>query len=105
MGTAIVRPTNESLNPCDFSHHTLWDPGWVVYVLWKTSDARSRPTRVITSHGPVPGWKVGEKLYVQHDEGRYLGDYEIVGITYASSSAGRSVGSIPSLKIKHSVVK
>ncbi len=100
-GTAVL-PTGDSLN--------VWRPGlspWatgVVYVMWKTSDARTRPTRVITSSGALSGWKINEEFELYHDQtGAQMGRYKVVGVK--DFSTGEFAGQIPDLAIKHAVFK
>lgn len=70
MRIGKINPADESLDPDLFP---------VVYVLWKTSVSRSRPTRVLVAQGVKRDWRLGTLVHIQL-VGRYLGEYKIVGI-------------------------
>lgn len=105
-GNAVaVLPVGESLNPAnpDRSHYAFGD-GLVGYTLFKVSEPRTRPTRVITSYGPVSGWQIGTTIHLQHDQTMaYMGEYRIVGIV--SWDDDESAGQVPDIKIKWQVLK
>ena len=117
VASITVRPTGESIDPTKLDQSQYWDIAWVAYVLDKTSEQRTRPTRVITSHGPlhareanpVTGSKfrdlmLGDEIKVWGDEkGDWLGDYRVVGI--AREDTGAVIGNVPAIRIKHQVVK
>lgn len=97
-------PTGESINPLYPQGATYYDPGQTAYVLFKRNEARTRPTRVFTSFGNFPEWRLGTVVHMQHDQtGAYLGEYEIVGIHHFGS--GEMAGDVPDIKIKHCVAK
>jgi hypothetical protein len=103
--TGAALPVGASINPRRLAQSDLWDAGWVAYVLFKTSEARTRPTRVYTSHGSL-GWKLGDTVSLWHDQtGVQLGIYKVTGITYADPANGLTVGDVPDIKIKHCVAK
>lgn len=103
-GRVAVLPVGESMNPLNPAGATYFDKDQVAYVLFKTSDKRTRPTRVVTSFGLVPGWKIGTELVLEHDQTQYyMGDYQIVGIHDFAS--GEWAGDVPNYKIKHAVLK
>lgn len=98
-----VLPTRESMNPLTGDGH-FFDANQTAYVLWKMNEARSRPTRVITSIGLVSGWKIGTIIHLEHDQDRsYLGEYKITGMHDFGSM--ERAGDVPDMKIKHSVLK
>jgi hypothetical protein len=101
-----VLPTGHSVSPRELTTSTFWNPDWVAYVLFKQNDARTRPTRVLTSHGAL-GWKIGDVKHLAHDQtGAYLGEYKVVGIAYADTSKGAPMtGDVPTIRIKHCVAK
>lgn len=110
--TVVARPTGESIAPSTLDQSQYWDITWVAYVLFKSSEERTRPTRVLTSHGPLHTYatgkplalKIGDIISLKNDEdSRWLGDYTIVGIHREDN--GASIGDVPSTKIKHCVVK
>ena len=102
-GTAVL-PVGQTLNP-RYPHHSIYyDPKLVVYVMWKTSDGRTRPTRVLTSAGPLAGWTLGSEHELYHDQsGAQMGVYKVVGVKDFAS--GEQAGNIPNFKIKHAVFK
>lgn len=81
-----------------------YDKGQTAYVLNKLNETRTRPTRVITSFGPLYGVKIGTELALDHDQdSSWLGDYEVVGIHHFES--GETAGNVIDFKLRHSVVK
>ena len=105
-GRVSVLPTGRSLNARhpDPAKHTYFDPKTVVYVLYKLNERRTRPTRVLTSSGPIDGWRIGSVLALEHDQtNAYLDDYMIVGVK--DFETGEQTGDVPDLSIKHAVLK
>lgn len=99
-----VLPTGTSINPHDPVGATYFDKGLTAYVLFKLNDSRTRPTRVLTSHGPVKEWKLDTEIHLEHDQtNQYMGHYKIVGIHHFES--GEMAGQVPTIKIKHGVLK
>lgn len=97
-------PTGESMNPLKPQGATYYDPGQTAYVMFKVSEARTRPTRVFTSFGNFPDWKIGTLVHFMHDQtGAYLGEYRVSGIHHFAT--GEMAGDVPDIKIKHSVAK
>ncbi len=102
-GIAVL-PTGESLNPHRPTTSAAPWYGQTVYVMWKTSDARTRPTRVLSSSGPLPGWKLNAVFDLYHDQtGAQMGTYKVVGVKDFKS--GEHAGDIPNIAIKHAVFK
>ncbi len=102
-GTAVL-PTGSSMNPRNPYSSPFFDSRLVVYVMWKTSDARTRPTRVLTSSGPLPGWKLNAEFDLYHDQtGAQMGRYKVVGVKHFGSL--EQAGDIPDIAIKHAVFK
>lgn len=102
-GTAVL-PVGTTLNPRYPQGSTYYDPSLVVYVMFKTSDTRTRPTRVLTSSGPLVGWTLGSEHDLYHDQtGAQMGRYKVVGVKDFKS--GEQAGDIPDFKIKHAVFK
>lgn len=101
-----VLPTGGTLNARDPNpeKHAYYDPTQAVYVMYKLSERRTRPTRNVTSYGAVPDWKIGLVVHLQHDQtSAYLGEYMIVGVKDFGS--GEEAGDVPDLSIKHAVLK
>lgn len=107
-----IRATGNSLNPHHLEESPYFGNTWVAYVLFKQGEARTRPTRIVTSHGGlglrVNGTfryaRVGDFMTLVDDQtSRYLGEYLVVGISRADN--GAKVGDLPRIKIKHSVAK
>lgn len=97
------------LNPRSWAGppHDFFDKGFmdepVAYVLFKTSESRTRPTRVLTSIGGM-GWKVGDEMRLYHSQtGLLLGHYQICGISRKDNYI--KVGNVPDRLIRHCVVK
>ena len=73
-------------------------PDTVGYVLFKVSESRTRPTRIVTSRGPLvptyhssgvparPMVVVGDTLVV-YSGGKHAGDYEVCGIVRRDNGA------------------
>ncbi len=104
-GTAVL-PVGKSLNPHrpDGTFFYTFGKDLTVYVMWKTSDARTRPTRVLTSAGPLPGWKINAEFDLYHDQtGAQMGRYKVVGVKDFKSR--EQAGDIPDIAIKHAVFK
>ncbi len=101
---ASVLPTGESINPRYPQMATYYDVDQVAYVMFKTLDERTRPTRVLTSFGALDGWTLGTEHDLFHDQtGAQLGRYRVVGVHHFGS--GEKAGDVPDRKIKHSVFK
>lgn len=101
-----VLPTGQSLNARDPdpTKHAYYDPKQVVYVMYKISERRTRPTRNVTSYGPIDGWRIGTTVYLMHDQTHaMLGEYKVVGVK--DFATGEEAGDVPDLSIKHAVVK
>lgn len=104
MRNIDVLPTGVTMNPRDPRTAAFYDQKQTAYVLNKTSEHRTRPTRVMTSHGPLAGMKLNSSLRLFHDQtGEELGEYEVVGIHDFWS--GETVGNVLDFKLKHCVVK
>lgn len=102
-GTAVL-PTDSTMNPRQPSSSPYCADGLVAYVLWKVSEHRVRPTRVITSAGPMAGWRIDSEHELYHDQtGAQMGRYKVVGVT--DLETGDEAGYVPDFLIKHSVVK
>jgi hypothetical protein len=102
--TAVL-PTGGYINPTLLADSKKYSSEWVAYVLFKQNEQRTRPTRVLTSHGSL-GWKLGDDQWLYHDQtGAALGHYKVVGITYADRAKGAPVGDVPDVRIKHCVAK
>lgn len=100
-GTAVL-PVGESINPRRPQTATYFDLDQTAYVMFKLNDARTRPTRVLTSFGAM--WKLDEVVELFHDQtGAQLGTYKVVGIHDFRS--GEMAGNVPDSKIKHAVLK
>jgi len=97
-------PTGTSMNPLHPETAEYFDKDQTAYVMFKVSEQRTRPTRVFTSFGNFPDWKIGTLVHFQHDQtGAYLGEYRVSGIhVYAN---GEMAGDVPDSKIKHCVAK
>lgn len=97
-------PTGETMNPLKPQGATYYDAGQTAYVLFKVNESRTRPTRVFTSFGNFPDWKIGTLVHLQHDQtNAYLGEYRVSGIHHFAT--GEMAGDVPDLKIKHCVAK
>lgn len=110
-------PTGETINPQHLADSPYFFDEMVAYVLFKTSEARTRPTRVFTSSGYLTfdeatpdgrvvsrAMKVGDEIELYHDQdGTQLGEYRVCGISRADN--GAEVGLVPDIKIKHCVAK
>ena len=104
MTAVSVLPTGESMNPRFPREASYFDEAQTAYVLFKLSDNRTRPTRVVTSFGPLQGWTLGSEHELYHDQtNAYLGRYKVVGVHHFASN--EHAGDVPDIKIKHCVVK
>jgi hypothetical protein len=102
-GSAVL-PVGSSLNPAYPQTAEYYADDLVVYVMWKTSDQRTRPTRVLTSYGALSGWTINSVHELYHDQtGAQMGSYKVVGVKDFKS--GESTGMIPNIAIKHAVFK
>ena len=90
-----VHPMGGRLNLA--RHHVAEDEdqsAHVGYVLYKLSDARSRPTRVMTSDRPIAQWRLGSTLRLYDKAtGSLLGKYKIVGARDAT--VDENAGDVP----------
>lgn len=103
--TVAALPVGDSLNPRspDRSHYAF-NQGLVGYVLWKTSEQRTRPTRILTGYGAVRGWTIGTEIHLHHDQtGAYMGQYRIHGVIDFDTM--EAAGDVPDIKIKWQVLK
>ncbi len=91
----FARPIGSSISP-----FATRDPGSTFYVMYKLSEARTRPTRVLISRsGPRPGWRIGTHFDLYHGTtGNSLGEYMVVGIL--DSDSGELTGDVPDRAIK-----
>ena len=97
-------PTSKSMNPRFPTDAEYYASDQIAYVLFKENEARTKPTRVFTSFGPIEEWKLGTLIHLEHDQtGAYLGLYKITGIHDFGS--GERAGDVPNFKIKHCVAK
>lgn len=103
METFYALPTQTSMNPVHPEDADYFDEGQVAYILFKTSEARTRPTRIFTSFGEL-GVSIDDEVKLVHDQtGANLGTYRVAGI--ADYRNGYAVGLVPDIKIKHCVAK
>lgn len=103
--TVAALPVGESINPAnpDRSHYAFGQ-GQIAYVLWKVNENRTRPTRVLTSYGGIPGWTLGTEIHLHHDQtGAYMGKYRIAGVVDFDTM--ETAGDVPNIKIKWQVCK
>lgn len=99
-----VLPTGKTLNPTQPETATFYNVDQVAYVLQRLDEARTRPTRVVTSYGSTPSYQLGDTWDVSHDQtSRYLGRYEVVGIVAFAGTT--RLGEIPDLNLAHAVFK
>ena len=69
-------------------------PASVAYVLFKLSEKRTRPSRLMFRSQPVDDWKLGTTFWLQKSGSmENLGEYMIVGLMEAQS--GEYAGQIP----------
>jgi hypothetical protein len=102
--TVAVLPTGTTMSPLLPVGATYYDVAQTAYVLFKLNEARTRPTRVMTSFGNITHWKLGTEIVLEHDQTQVvLGRYRIDGIHHFAS--GERAGEVPNLKLKHCVVK
>lgn len=103
--TLVARLTGERMNPLYPQAARFYDRSQTAYVLFKLSDNRTRPTRILTSIGPLADVKIGTTLELIHDQdGKRLGEYQVVGIHDFGSD--EQIGDVPDLNnILHCVVK
>lgn len=116
-----------------FSNAGRWDP-WDVHnahfgkdwlrgmygiVCFREDEQRTRPSRLIFSHGsPLPNKRegkiygadlIGVRFEARHDQtNARLGDYKIVGLIMYDSFSGdvlRAVGDVPNIKLAQSTYK
>ena len=101
-----VLPTGEKINPANPSEGVYFQQDQTAYVLFKLSDERVFPTRVVTSFegdAAEPLHHIGERWTIRHDQtNAMLGTYQVVGIHVFGK---RVEGWVPDRKISHSVFK
>jgi len=117
MASFVTRITGSYMNPAFPIDADFYDVGQVAYVLFKSSEARTRPTRVLTSYGPLQmrdpdnlsvvtrrALRLGDIITLNNDQsGSWVGDYRVAGIHHFAT--GSRVGDVPDRKLKHSVAK
>ena len=96
------------VNPAQMASHPEYQHDWVAYVLFKTSEERSRPTRVLITRGPLLhsggaldglALKLGDVIRLRHERSRVvLGVYRIAGINRADT--GLALGEVPNRMIR-----
>jgi len=96
------------INPARLRQHPEWQPDWVAYVLFKTSEERTRPTRVLITRGPLHHsggpldgltLKINDVIRLRHERSMVvLGVYKIAGI--ARSDTGLTLGDVPDRMIR-----
>lgn len=98
-------PAGQSINPrSPKTDNQFYEDDQIGYVLWKRSEGRTKPTRVLTSFGTLSKVFVGTMVELVHDQsGAVLGTYEVVGITHFGT--GEVAGEVPGIRIKHCVAK
>jgi len=101
----VLTSHGETMNPAYPQGATYFDDGQTAYVLFKLNDNRTRPTRVMTSFGPIAGVKLSSELDLYDDQsGKWLGRYRVDGIHHFAT--GELAGVVPDRNdIKHCVVK
>jgi hypothetical protein len=104
MHTFYAMRTKAVMNPLHPAVALRYDQDQTAYVLFKTSEARTRPTRVFTSFGVLDGVRVGTAVNLVDDQtGERLGEYKVVGIHDFTS--GEMAGDIPNISLPHCVAK
>lgn len=92
------------MNPTHPKRSQYYDVGQTAYVLFKTSEARTRPTRVYTNFGVFADVKIGTVVNLIDDQTcRTLGYYRVVGIHNFAS--GETAGDVPDINLAHCVAK
>lgn len=94
------------VNPMSFAGAPAggWSQDTVMYVMFKRDEARSRPTRVLTSALGPTGWKLDDVMRAYHAaSGLFLGEYVITGISRVDN--GARIGNVPDRLIKHARVQ
>ena len=96
------------VNPARMSGHPDFQDSWVAYVLYKTSEERTRPTRVLISSGPLHhqggaldglALKLGDTIKLRHERSKVvLGIYRVAGISRADT--GLALGEVPNRMIR-----
>lgn len=101
-------------NPRDVENAAFgksWLSGMYAIICLRTDQARSRPSRLIFSHGnPLREEqdKIGNYFMAKHDQtGAFLGEYRIVGIVAwnADGDVLRVVGDVPDVKYSQNTYK
>jgi hypothetical protein len=102
-----VLPSGTKINPRRPETAEFYDARLVGFAMRKLNEARTYPTRLVTSHGTLGGpgsWKIGERYSLRHDQtNALLGDYEVVGTVVFAT--GEVEGDVPDRKISHCVFK
>lgn len=94
----------DMLNPAKMATFQTPNLRAVGYVLWKESDSRTRPTRVVLAQDGGRGWKLDDQLHLYHFQtGLSLGLYRICGIV--RNDNGAQLGDVPDRMIKVAEVK
>lgn len=101
-------------NPRDVENAAFgkrWLSGMYAIICLRLDEARSRPSRLIFSHGnPLREEqdKIGQRFMAKHDQtGAFLGEYRIVGIVAwnADGDVLRIVGDVPDVKYSQNTYK
>lgn len=72
------------------------------YFLFKLTDQRTRPTRVMTVSRPLAGVKIGTEFELwDTDGGTYIGPYKVVGVK--DRLIAEEAGETPDRKLAHVV--
>lgn len=96
--------TGTTMNPLRPQAAKFYDKGQTAYVLFKTSEARTRPTRVYTSFHAFKDVRIGTIVNLTDDQtGANLGAYKVSGIHDFAS--GEMAGDVINLNLPHSVAK
>lgn len=74
-------------------------PADCAYVLYKTNNERTRPTRIMFTDKPEDGWRMGSTVALyKSSTSEHLGEYMIVGVKHGPT--GESAGELPDRLIK-----
>lgn len=102
-----VQPTNTNTGRAFINPWSEVSSG-VAYVLFKTSEQRTRPTRVLVSDEPIyhaggqldgRALKLGDHIKLRREDSNVvLGVYEVCGINRADT--GRRLGNVPNQLIR-----
>lgn len=100
--TAIVQIGLADVNLLD-TPADEW-PADCAYVLYKTNEERSRPTRILFTSAPVEGWRMGSVVTLyQGGSMNELGTYMVVAVFHGPT--GENAGGVPDRKIKACLVR